>query len=268
MTEKDIMEALGDIKEEYIEEADPGTFEQKRGGAPKLVYYFREHAKVWSVMAAAVVLLVSYGIYRNVMQGDFISNTTMSDYSSDSAGKTATSNEESTAEKEEVASESASNSSYAETAEAVTDEASTMNQTGKDAQTVEIYCNTMAEAEKIAGFSLVVDEPLDGYELTDIYAIEDRGIEVCFANEDRTDRYWIRKAWETYADSEDWIKNDATVYDVVETWEINGVEVMMKGDGMQRTGAEWQVQGYVYTVRLDGISLNETEWEELIRGIE
>ncbi|MBR1931204.1 MAG: hypothetical protein IJ833_06985 [Lachnospiraceae bacterium] len=262
MTEKDIMKAFGDIKEEYIDEAAPERWNKQRTGRRQISNYLREYGKVWSAVAAAVVLMISFGVYRNVMQGDFSSSST--NYNkSDTTGTTAS-------DSADAASDNANDIGYEGVAEDSVAESieEAENSTDVDGITsIRVQCASLVEAEDLAGFGLVTGGGLNGYELTTIYAVKQQAIELGYENEDGTARYWITKVKEQYGALTDWTIQDGNVYDVTEVWDVDGVKVTMEGDEIRFTRAAWQTDGYTYMVEVDDITLEQTAWDSLLRSI-
>ena len=105
-------------------------------------------------------------------------------------------------------------------------------------------CSSLEEAGKIAGFSFTAPERVDGFSEKYIAAIESDVAEVIFHNgENDENQVSFRKG----VGSED-ISGDYNQYSSVETQQIDGKDVTVKGsDGMIYT-VTWTQGGYAYAI--------------------
>lgn len=105
-------------------------------------------------------------------------------------------------------------------------------------------CATLAEAEKLCGFSLSAPETLSRSDSRE-FSVMDGMLEVAYrSGEDRT--ACIRKA----PGAED-ISGDYTVYGEVETVSVDGIPVTLKGDEGRVSLAIWTNGGYTYSVQAE-----------------
>lgn len=105
-------------------------------------------------------------------------------------------------------------------------------------------CASLEDAGKLAGFSFMAPESVEGFTERYIAAIENDIAEVIFSNGDNDDTaLYFRKG----VGSED-ISGDYNAYDTVEEQTIGGKTVTCKGhDGLVYT-AIWNEDGYAYAV--------------------
>lgn len=105
-----------------------------------------------------------------------------------------------------------------------------------------IDCNTMEEAEKLAGFTMSLPKNLpEGYSIKLIQAIKDKLIQVFYENGD--DELLIRKA----VGKED-ISGDYNNYPENQSITVNGVTVETKGSNGKVNVATWTDGDYSYSI--------------------
>lgn len=134
----------------------------------------------------------------------------------------------------------------------------------KDAQTSEgentqipnpfVDCETMADAEKLAGFEMTVPEQIEGYEKELIQAIDGELIQVFYVNsENEEDEILIRKG----VGSDD-ISGNYEDFAEVSTAAAGDLEVTLKGNDGKVTVAVWTTGSYTFSVQVDaGASQDE-----------
>ncbi|MCR4739582.1 MAG: hypothetical protein K5886_04890 [Lachnospiraceae bacterium] len=110
-----------------------------------------------------------------------------------------------------------------------------------------IDCATLEDAEKIAGFDIMVPDRIEGYPDTLIQAVDKDMIQVFYfdgsVNEEERSRVLIRKG----IGNED-ISGDYNVYSQNETVEMHGVNVDIKGNDGLIYNATWYQDGYAYAI--------------------
>ena len=123
-------------------------------------------------------------------------------------------------------------------------------------------CGSLEEAAKLAGFSFIAPESVDGYTERYIAVIENEIAQVIFSNGDEDDsRLYFRKGV-----GGDDISGDYNTYDVTEEQTIGGHTVLCKGsDGLIYT-ATWTDGEYSYAVMCDaGMSAEQlSAWVEAL----
>lgn len=106
--------------------------------------------------------------------------------------------------------------------------------------------NTLAEAVKAVGFELAAPDTLNGSDHRDVSTISNETLQVIYRKgENETAR--IRKA-----PGADDVSGDYNVYTQVDTAAVNGASVTLKGDGDKVSLATWTVDGYTYSVFVEG----------------
>lgn len=113
-----------------------------------------------------------------------------------------------------------------------------------------IEFNNISEAEKFAGFKIVVKE-IDGYPIQLIQAVKDEMIQIMFLNkatiEEGAQVINIRKSNQV---SED-ISGDHNNYERTETVKVGDIEVTIKGNGNKASVAAWTNDGFSYSITSD-----------------
>lgn len=122
-------------------------------------------------------------------------------------------------------------------------------------------CDTMSDAIEKAGFSFDVPEEIKGYSDMEIQVLDEEIIQVIYQEKKDSDNEIIIRKGKGAKD----ISGDYNEYDSVKKTEINGCEVVEKGDGQKVMSATWQSAGYTYSLSSNGIG--EQELEDLIQQV-
>ena len=125
-------------------------------------------------------------------------------------------------------------------------------------------CETIEEAEKIAGFDIVIPEKVpEGFSDKNISAIQDEMIDITYVNGE--EKLTIRKGKGTND-----VSGDYTKYDETSTVEINNKSVTLKGNGDKINVASWIDGDYAYsiTVNIGNTGIDSGVITDLIKGIE
>lgn len=108
-------------------------------------------------------------------------------------------------------------------------------------------CTSLEEAGKLAGFSFIAPEEVEGYTKKYIAAIENEIAQVIFSNgEEKNSNLYFRKGVGT----ED-ISGDYNTYETVEEQTVGGKTVTCKGNGGLIHTAVWNDGIYSYAVMSD-----------------
>lgn len=111
-------------------------------------------------------------------------------------------------------------------------------------------CGTLEDAAKLAGFSFVVPDRIEGYPSILIKAMKEKMIEVFyydkdFAEDDHKD-VLLRKGV-----GEEDISGDYNNYPEIKTVTMHGVDVTTRGSDGLVSGAIWTQGGYSYSISAD-----------------
>lgn len=117
-----------------------------------------------------------------------------------------------------------------------------------------VDCETMTDAEKLAGFSFTVPEQVEGYEKELIQAIDGELIQVFYENpEEQEDEILMRKG----AGSDD-ISGNYEEFEEISTAAAGDLEVTLKGNDGKVIVAVWTTGSYTFSIQADkGISQGE-----------
>lgn len=118
---------------------------------------------------------------------------------------------------------------------------------------------TLEKAAKAVGFELAVPEEIDGYPRRDIQTMNGEMIQVFYGNEDH--EVLIRKA----PGGED-ISGDHNSYEQVATVDVNGTNVLMKGENDLVYLAIWIGSGYTYSISAQA-GMSSTDMSALVRSV-
>ena len=121
-----------------------------------------------------------------------------------------------------------------------------------------ITCDTLAEAEEIAGFTMSVPDSLVGFDKNLIQAVDKSMIQVFYGN-DR--QILVRKGTGT----ED-ISGVYTEYSGSNSFDVSGSTVTLKGDGDSISLAVWTIDGYSYSVFAED-SLSESDMILIVESV-
>lgn len=114
-------------------------------------------------------------------------------------------------------------------------------------------CDTLADAEKIAGFNLEIPTSVDRYDIENIQAISKEIIEINYQHKEKTDEYiTIRKG----IGSED-ISGDYNEYEETKDVAVGTYEVTLKSNSGKVMLAVWTSGDYSYSVYTSGMSEDE-----------
>lgn len=143
-----------------------------------------------------------------------------------------------------------------------------------------IECESLEDAEKLAGFSVELPDSLSGYQRRVISAVEDDMIQVDYTNEEDTvqsEEELNQKDWS----QEDFTNKDVTIRKAKENGDISGdyntyseqkevtvgdSSVTMKGNEGMISVAIWQDGEYSYAV-ITGIAVSEETMSEWIKQV-
>lgn len=124
--------------------------------------------------------------------------------------------------------------------------------------------DTLEAAGKAAGFEMTAPEKFGDYTERTIRAMKDQMIEVIYsenAENGAGSQIRIRKA----AGTGD-ISGDYNSYPNIQEVEMNGLSVIMKGDGETIKSVVWTENGYAFSVS-DSIGMINSDMQELIHTI-
>ena len=119
-----------------------------------------------------------------------------------------------------------------------------------------IDCSSLAEASQVAGFGVRVPESVGDYDRTSISAIDGELIDILYESGDDTIR--VRKGVGT----ED-ISGDYNSYAETAVFQVDGMDVTMKGDCGRVSLAVWTSGEYTYSVSASA-GMSRTEMADLI----
>lgn len=125
-------------------------------------------------------------------------------------------------------------------------------------------CETIEEAEKIAGFDIVIPEKVpEGFSDKNISAIQDEMIDITYVNGE--DQLRIRKG-----KGIDDVSGDYTEYDKTSTVEVNNQSITLKGNGDKINVAIWNDGEFSYsiTVNIGDAGIDSDVITDLVEGIE
>jgi len=121
-----------------------------------------------------------------------------------------------------------------------------------------ITCDTLAEAEEIAGFTMSVPDSLADFDQNMIQAVDKSMIQIFYGN-DR--QILVRKGTGT-----DDISGVYTEYSVNKSFDVSGSTVTLKGDGDIINLAVWTRDGYSYSVYAES-GLSESEMILIVESV-
>ena len=126
-----------------------------------------------------------------------------------------------------------------------------------------VDCETMADAEKLAGFDLVAPEQIEGYEKELIQAIDGELIQVFYVNpENEEDEILIRKG----VGSDD-ISGNYEDFTEVSTAAAGDLEVTLKGNDGKVTVAVWATGSYTFSIQVDA-GASQDEMLSLVEAVQ
>ena len=111
---------------------------------------------------------------------------------------------------------------------------------------------TLEDAEKEAGFDLVLPEKIEGFDERTVQLMDGKMIQVIYGDNE----LYIRKMA-----SDDDISGDYNVYEVNEISNLTGKEVTFRGDGEKFYSLVWHDGGYAYSVYCsEGMCVEMAMW--------
>lgn len=126
-----------------------------------------------------------------------------------------------------------------------------------------VECETMADAEKLAGFEMVVPEQIEGYEQEWLQAIDGELIQVCYVNpENEQDEVLIRKG----VGSDD-ISGNYENFAETTTAAAGDLEVTLKGNDGKVTVAVWTTGSYTFSIQVDA-GTSQDEMLSLVEAVQ
>ena len=270
MKGEDLLHAMENIKDEYIEEADrvpdtknastaePGS-ETKQNADRKII---RIRPAVLISVAAACLLLA--GVFRVLNQPKMNAMSTEVNWEAAAEGEAMEEAAEEDTALGETAEEDAAPEETDETAAETDTYTDTEGENSAEAQIANpfISCGTIEEAEKLAGFSFSpegVKDAVDSVEREDIRAIKDTMIEIIYFDTAGEEVFRIRKG----SGSED-ISGDYNEYAEQKTSGIGGTEVTMMGDNGRISVAKWTDDGYTFAVCAEDRPMTPEEMKSVI----
>lgn len=155
--------------------------------------------------------------------------------------------------------------------EAVSSGKSAANEAISDSTQVEnpfTEVDSLAEAEKMTGFSMEVPEAMSDYPDMTIRVMDSRMIEVIYENhaqeteENRDEGFRIRKE-----KGSDDISGDYREYASTSTEMIDGSEVTFRGEDDTVSVAVWTSDGYSYAVDAEDHPLTVQEMTEIVESV-
>jgi len=120
-----------------------------------------------------------------------------------------------------------------------------------------VTCQTMADAEKLAGFSFTVPDTVEGYTGRELQAIENQMIQAIYTNGDKS--LMLRKG----TGSDD-ISGDYNEYSEKNTVQVGELSVTMKGDNGTVSVAVWTNGGCAYAVETQDVPMSADAVSQLI----
>lgn len=194
MNGRDILRAIGEIKDPYIEMAAPlqGKGRQRKRHLP---------AAGWAAAACLLIVLAAGVLYRTGGVGHHGTN-----------------------------------------------------QQGEQIANPFITCNTLAEAEKTAGFSLKAPDTAAGSTGQTIQAVRKELIQIFYLDPSGKTILMIRKAAGT-----DDVSGDYNTYSKVSEVKQDGVTVSLRGNGDTVSLAVWTKDGYAYAMEAQEHPLSQKE---------
>lgn len=126
-----------------------------------------------------------------------------------------------------------------------------------------VDCETMADAEQLAGFEMTVPEQIEGYEQELIQAIDGELIQVFYVNpENEEDEILIRKG----VGSDD-ISGNYESFAETTTAAAGDLEVTLKGNDGKVTVAVWTTGSYTFSIQVDA-GASQDEMLSLVEAVQ
>ena len=126
-----------------------------------------------------------------------------------------------------------------------------------------VDCETMADAEKLAGFDITVPEQIEGYEQELIQAVDGELIQVFYVNpEKEEDEILIRKGV-----GNDDISGNYENFAETTTAAAGDLEVTLKGNDGKVTVAVWTTGSYTFSIQVDA-GASQDEMLNLVEAVQ
>jgi len=239
VTEQELLKELGDVDEQYIEEAAPG----RRKRFPMMAA---------GTFAAAAVLALA--LLPRLQMG---AKAPVAVYSEQRPGTEAAAGAAAAPNAAGAAKERAADAA-AEAPEmraAASEECVQLPDPFTD-------CGTLAEAEQLAGFSLLLPPALPAYAAISYRAIPDELIEVIYSDAEGKEGYRIRKG----RGSED-VSGDYNEYGTVRELSQDGRQLTLRGEEGRSYVAGWTDGAHSFALTTEMAELSEQELLSLITQI-
>lgn len=121
--------------------------------------------------------------------------------------------------------------------------------------------DSLKEAEKLAGFSIVIPEQIQGSRNRIYRSMDQSLLEIIYEDRDGSEIARVRKGT-----GEADISGDYNDYALEQKVSVKGKQVQLKGENNRFMLAVWSDNGYSYSVSTNGLSLEKMK--ELVGGIE
>lgn len=121
--------------------------------------------------------------------------------------------------------------------------------------------DSLEEAEKLAGFSIVIPEKIQGSSNRIYRSMDQTLLEIIYEDREEIEIARVRKGT-----GEADISGDYNEYALEQKVSVKGKQVLLKGENNRFQLAVWSDNGYSYSVSTNGLSLEKMK--ELVGGIE
>lgn len=121
--------------------------------------------------------------------------------------------------------------------------------------------DSLEEAEKLAGFSIVIPEKIQGSSNRIYRSMDQTLLEIIYEDREEIEIARVRKGT-----GEADISGDYNEYALEQKISVKGKQVQLKGENNRFQLAVWNENGYSYSVSTNGLSLEKMK--ELVGGIE
>lgn len=121
--------------------------------------------------------------------------------------------------------------------------------------------DSLKEAEKLAGFSIVIPEQIQGSSNRIYRSLDQSLLEIIYEDRDGSEIARVRKGT-----GEADISGDYNDYALEQKVSVKGKQVQLKGENNRFKLVVWSDNGYSYSVSTNGLSLEKMK--ELVGGIE
>lgn len=125
-----------------------------------------------------------------------------------------------------------------------------------------ITCTTLEDAEKLAGFDLEVPEEYEGHTLTTIRCVAGEMLELVYRDSGGRESIRIRKA-----STEEMLDDYEGDYEVDETSSAGDLQVRIRGTFEGIDVVTWQKEGFSFSIDTDGTALSKEQASALVSKI-